>query len=81
METALPPSTTHRLIGESKQSPPPLPPTHPYKLPFPAPAPLEFHENHGRNLQLKNGAKSASRTDSYNQVRIYLGNISCRYFA
>ena len=29
--------------------------------------PLEFHDNHGRNVQLKNRNRSAIRTDSYNQ--------------
>merc|ERR1712224_621742 len=28
---------------------------------------LEFHENHGRNVQLKNSNTTAIRTDSYNQ--------------
>ena len=28
---------------------------------------LEFHEHHGRNIQLRNNNKSAIRTDSYNQ--------------
>ena len=28
---------------------------------------LEFHDNHGRNIELKNGNTLASRTDSYNQ--------------
>ena len=28
---------------------------------------LEFHENHGRNIELKNGNTLACRTDSYNQ--------------
>ena len=28
---------------------------------------LEFHENHGRNVQLKSNNTTAIRTDSYNQ--------------
>ncbi len=28
---------------------------------------LMFHDHHGRNIQVRNGGKSASRTDSYNQ--------------
>ena len=31
------------------------------------PGGLEFHENHGRNVQLKNSNTTAIRTDSYNQ--------------
>jgi neuralized-like protein 4 len=31
------------------------------------PAVLEFHENHGRNVQLGEGCKTAKRTASYNQ--------------
>lgn len=39
----------------------------PQELPDQMAKPLEFHENHGRNVQLKNRNRSAIRTDSYNQ--------------